>query len=235
MNDPVGGSLEGEFRRLGQLLEYRFNDLGLLEQALTHRSASAQNNERLEFLGDAVLSFVISAELYARFTQEDEGRLSRLRASLVKGETLAKVAKDLALGDYLRLGSGELKSGGHRRESILADAFEATLGAVYLDGGIDPVRRIILALFAERMANLTPETVLKDPKTRLQEYLQSRRLPLPEYAVLTISGEAHKQQFEVSCRVTGLAEPTFASGRSRRKAEQQAAADALARLTESSS
>lgn len=212
-------------------LGHDFNQLELLEQALTHRSAASTNNERLEFLGDAVLSFVISDELYHRFTSIDEGRLSRLRATLVKGETLAGIARELDLGDYLLLGSGEMKSGGFRRDSILADAFEATLGAIYLDGGINAARAFIQRLYSERLENLSPDTVLKDPKTRLQEHLQSRRMPLPDYQVVSVTGEAHKQWFKVSCTVEGLSAPTTAEARSRRKAEQQAAADALKLLT----
>jgi ribonuclease-3 len=211
-------------------LGYQFADPQLLETALTHRSVGSHNNERLEFLGDAVLSFVISAELYRRFDDVNEGTLSRLRASLVKGDTLALIARDLRLGDYLNLGSGELKSGGYRRDSILADAVEAILGAVYLDGGIDRARQLILELYDERFEAVQPAADLKDPKTRLQEFLQGRRLPLPTYTVTSMEGEAHDQIFTVTCAVEGLDQPTVASAASRRKAEQAAAELALRAL-----
>ena len=166
--------------RLIRQLDYHFSDPELLDSALTHRSVGSRNNERLEFLGDAVLSFVIASALYRRFPDADEGTLSRLRATLVKGETLAKLARELELGEYLRLGSGELKSGGFRRDSILADALEAVVGAVYLDGGIDEASRLVYALYANRLAAVTPGANLKDPKNRLQEYLQGRRHALPD-------------------------------------------------------
>lgn len=218
------------YSRLYRDLGYQFTDAGLLEQALTHRSVGSRNNERLEFLGDAVLSFIISGELFRRFTKMDEGRLSRLRAALVKGETLAKLARTLELGEYLRLGSGEMKTGGHRRESILADALEAVIGAVYLDSGVEAVGELVLRLFAERLEAASPETNLKDPKTRLQEYLQSRRLPLPVYSVLSVEGEPHDQTFEISCRIEGLAKETRGVGSSRRRAEQAAAQQALEKI-----
>jgi ribonuclease-3 len=218
--------LESLYKSLG----YRFTDPQLLETALTHRSVGSHNNERLEFLGDAVLSFVISAELYRRFDNVNEGSLSRLRASLVKGDTLALIALELKLGDYLSLGSGELKSGGFRRESILADALEAIFGAVYLDSGIERVQQLILELYEERIDAVQPTANLKDPKTRLQEFLQARRLPLPTYSVTAMEGEAHEQTFTVSCVVDGLAEPTVATAASRRKAEQAAAESALRAL-----
>ncbi len=202
---------------------YRFQQQPLLEQALSHRSVGGKNNERLEFLGDSILSYVISVELFQRFPQVDEGGLSRLRASLVKGETLAELARKLSLGDYLKLGPGELKSGGFRRSSILADAFEALLGAIYLDSDIATVQQVILRLFEQRLNAVSPETALKDPKTRLQEYLQSRQLPLPNYEVTQITGKAHAQTFTVSCRIEGMDEAVMAEGSSRRKAEQMAA------------
>ncbi|MGM0594506.1 MAG: ribonuclease III [Pseudomonadota bacterium] len=219
-------------QRLARSLGYHFRDQGLLQQALTHRSVGRSNNERLEFLGDAILSFVISAELYRRFSDCDEGTLSRLRASLVKGDTLAVLAKELALGEYLNLGSGELKSGGFRRASILADTMEAIFGAIYLDSDIDTIQRIILALYRERLDRVDPSQALKDPKTRLQEFLQSRSLPLPEYEVTDIQGKSHAQTFTVSCRASGLAEPVVSRGSSRRKAEQAAAQEVLNRLHE---
>lgn len=218
--------LDALYRRLG----YRFRDGELLDNALTHRSAGSHNNERLEFLGDAILSFVISAELYRRFPEADEGALSRLRATLVKGDTLAALARSLSLGDYLNLGSGELKSGGFRRDSILADALEAIFGAAFLDSDIGEARTLILGMFDEMLAEATPAGNLKDPKTRLQEWLQARRQPLPTYTVLSMEGEQHDQTFVVSCSVDGLPEPVIGSARSRRKAEQAAATLALQTL-----
>lgn len=211
-------------------LDYRFSNEALLEQALTHRSVGKHNNERLEFLGDSILSFVISSDLYHRFADIDEGRLSRIRASLVKGETLAKLAGELSLGDYLHLGSGELKSGGFRRASILADALESIFGAVYLDSDIATAERIILRLFEPRLQKLDPGKALKDPKTRLQEYLQAKQQPLPVYEVVEVRGKSHNQHFTVSCHVEILSEPVLAEGSSRRKAEQQAAEEVLRQL-----
>ncbi len=214
--------------RLCIKLDYDFNSAELLNTALTHRSVGSRNNERLEFLGDSVLSFVISTELYRRFPDADEGSLSRLRASLVKGETLARIARELELGDYLNLGSGELKSGGYRRESILADALEAIFGAVYLDSGIERVWMLILHLYGGLIESKTSSAgSLKDPKTRLQELLQARRRPLPIYSVVSMEGEAHAQTFVVRCDVEGLADPSVGSGASRRRAEQAAAEQAL--------
>lgn len=211
-------------------LDYRFSDSALLQQALTHRSVGKLNNERLEFLGDSILSFVISSDLYHRFPTIDEGRLSRIRASLVKGETLAQLAMELSLGDHLHLGSGELKSGGFRRESILADALESIFGAVYLDADIATVERLILRLFASRLQKLNPDVALKDPKTRLQEYMQSQQQPLPVYEVVDVRGKAHNQHFTISCSVEILPKPVLAEGTSRRKAEQNAAAAVLSKL-----
>lgn len=211
-------------------LDYRFSDSALLKLALTHRSVGKNNNERLEFLGDSILSFVITSELYHRFPQLDEGRLSRIRASLVKGETLAKLAMELSLGDYLHLGSGELKSGGFRRESILADALESIFGAVYLDANIVTAERLILRLFDVRLQQLNPDVALKDPKTLLQEFLQAQQLPLPTYEVVEVHGKAHNQRFTVSCSVDSLAKAVLAEGTSRRKAEQNAAEKVLRQL-----
>jgi ribonuclease-3 len=203
-------------------LDYRFHDEGLLETALTHRSVTQNNNERLEFLGDAVLGMVIAEELYKRFPEASEGEMSRLRASLVKGDTLAEIARRFELGDVVRLGPGELKSGGFRRKSILADAFEAILGAIYLDGGFENCRNIILKHFSSRLDEVSPETAQKDPKTRLQEYLQAGGQALPDYEVVDIAGEAHAQTFTVECRVENM-QSVRAQGSSRRKAEQAAA------------
>lgn len=205
-------------------LDYRFADPTLLDSALTHRSAGGSNNERLEFLGDAVLGLVIAEALYRRYPEASEGELSRLRASLVRKQTLAELARDLDLGEYLRLGSGELKSGGYRRDSILADALEAIFGAVYLDSGFAACESLIRALYAERFARLPAEAVaVKDAKTRLQEHLQGRHLERPDYAVVSISGDAHAQVFDVECRVAGLDRSARGTGSSRRRAEQQAA------------
>ncbi len=219
---------------LQKRLGYRFDDGSLLEQALTHRSAGGRNNERLEFLGDAILGSVIAGELYSRFPRAREGRLSRLRASLVRRESLADIAQSLQVGEHLLLGAGERRSGGHRRKSIMADALEALLGAVYLDGGYAPCRDCILELFAGKLDMLADTTVLKDPKTRLQEFLQARHRPLPVYSVLQVSGEAHAQSFRVECAVTG-AEPSIGEGSNRRQAEQRAAETMLARVEQADS
>lgn len=216
-------------RRFLDALGHDFRDPAWLELALTHRSVSgARNNERLEFLGDSILNFLIADYLYDRFPQENEGKLSRLRALLVKQDTLASVARDLQLGDHLRLGAGELKSGGYRRESILADTVEAVLGAIYRDtGDIEACRARVHAWFGYRLESVGQETVIKDSKSRLQEYLQGRRLALPLYTVVGIEGEAHNQSFQVTCAVPGLTLPTLGNGVSRRQAEQDAAAEAL--------
>jgi len=218
-----------EIRRLVRALGYEFQDFTWLELALTHRSVSgSRNNERLEFLGDAILNFVVADFLFQRFPQENEGRLSRLRASLVKQDTLASVARDLKLGDHLRLGPGELKSGGYRRDSILADTVEALLGAIYQDcGDMRVCAARIQSWFGSRLDEAGQETVIKDSKSRLQEYLQGRRLPLPAYTVTAVEGEAHNQSFQVRCEVPGLPVPTEGSGLTRRHAEQDAAAQAL--------
>jgi len=202
---------------------YRFRDPGHLDHALTHRSAAGQNNERLEYLGDAVLGLIIAEVLYRRLPDATEGELSRLRASLVKGGTLAQLALDAGLGGWLKLGSGELKSGGYRRESILANALEAVIGAAYIDGGFDVARDLVVALFQDRLDNLPPADELKDSKTRLQELLQSRGLPLPVYTMESRSGEAHKQSFLVSCTLADSGMTSSGGGRSRRQAEQEAA------------
>lgn len=212
-------------------LAYRFEDSSLLDEALTHRSVSERNNERLEFLGDSILNFVIASELFERRPDDTEGALSRLRASLVNKESLARIARQLQLGDWLRLGSGERKSGGRRRDSILSDAVESIIGAVYLDGGYECSRALILRLYRDRLAELPEASELKDPKTRLQEYLQSSRHALPSYRVNRVSGKAHDQTFSVSCHVEGLDIVTTGTAGSRRRAEQVAAAAMLERLT----
>lgn len=208
-------------------LQCEFKDLKLFEQALTHRSANSKNNERLEYLGDAILSFVIAEELFNRFPQAKEGKLSRLRASLVKGVTLAEIARELDLSSALILGPGELKSGGYRRESILADTVEAIIGALYLDSGLTEAKALILRLYKERLGSINANEAIKDPKTRLQELLQSRKLPLPLYSVKELKTNSPEPQFEASCQVTLLDKVVLAQGSSHRKAEQKSAERAL--------
>ncbi|MGR2740086.1 ribonuclease III [Billgrantia sp. Q4P2] len=219
-------SLTAFSRRIG----HTFRDDSLLELAMTHRSFGGQNNERLEFLGDSIVNFVIAEALYERFPQAREGQLSRLRARLVRGQTLAELAREMSFGECLRLGSGEMKSGGHRRDSILADAVEAVLGAIYLDAGMDVARTRVLAWYAERLEAIDLQDTQKDPKTRLQEFLQSRQSSLPRYEVVTVEGEAHDQTFTVECHVELLDSHTLGTGSSRRHAEQQAAELALLQL-----
>lgn len=217
--------------KLERLLDYTFADQVLLEQALTHRSVGSRNNERLEFLGDAILGSVVAAELYRRYPEAKEGKLSRLRANLVRRESLAEIAQQLDLGQHLTLGAGERKSGGHRRDSILSDTVEALLGAIFLESGFAVCQRCILRLFSARLDALSDITSLKDAKTRLQEYLQSHHQPLPEYIVKEVSGEAHAQFFKVECIITGTGlSAGKGQGSSRRQAEQNAAKDLLARL-----
>jgi ribonuclease-3 len=217
---------------LKETLGYECRDEALLEAALTHRSAGGPHYERLEFLGDAVLNCVIAILVFREFGAADEGELSRFRASLVSGDALALIASEIQLGDQLRLGSGELKSGGFRRKSILADALEALFGAIYLDGGFAAAQAVIERLFAPRLDKLPTAAELKDPKTRLQEALQARGLPLPTYAVEATSGQAHNQSFEVSCSVEALGLKVTATGQSRRRAEQAAAQLLLAALAD---
>lgn len=208
---------------LTKQLGYAFHDATLLARALTHRSHGNQNYERLEFLGDSILSFIIADVLYDRFPQLSEGELTRLRATLVRRETLATLARELDLGDCLELGSGELKSGGFDRDSILADALEAVFGAVYKDGGIEAARDVVLRRYRPILDSIDPNSILKDPKTRLQEFLQRKSLATPIYSVLELSGEPHQQRFVVECRVPGLTEAVRGEGSSRRYAEQAAA------------
>jgi ribonuclease-3 len=217
----------------GQLeiaLGHVFAEPGLLHQALTHRSHSSPHNERLEFLGDSVLNCVIATLLYQRFAQIKEGELSRLRANLVRQESLAEIAAELALGDGLLLGEGELKSGGFRRPSILADALEAIIGAIYLDAGFDVARQAIERVYQSRIEQIDPYDAGKDAKTALQELLQGRHLPVPHYTLLATRGEAHAQEFEVSCAVPAIDLQVKGCGASRRGAEQQAAQAALNQL-----
>jgi ribonuclease-3 len=219
--------------RLQQLLGYQFSEPDLLRQALTHRSAAPLNNERLEFLGDAILGFCVAERLYHQHEDADEGSLSRMRAHLVKRETLAKVGRELNLGDWLQLGPGELRTGGHSRASTLADAVEALIAAVYLDAGMAPAARLIDKLLESRLAAVSPRTQGKDAKTRLQEWLQARRYSLPEYEVIEVTGEAHAQSFRVAGLLPDLQLRGEGQGSSRRKAEQQAAQELLVQLGES--
>ncbi len=211
-------------------LGYSFDNVELLNEALTHRSYAAKNNERLEFLGDGILNFVIADELFKQYSDVQEGDLSRLRANLVNKESLAEIANQLDLGEVIRLGSGELKSGGFRRPSILADAVESILGAVYSDGGFDVCRDLIVRLYAKRFASPADLQSLKDPKTRLQELLQSRRFALPDYQVINITGQAHAQVFHVRCSIEKMDIKVTGEGKSRRKAEQIAAEKAIAEV-----
>jgi ribonuclease-3 len=216
--------------RLQRRIAYTFRNPALLEQALTHRSFGQPNNERLEFLGDSILNCVIAIALFERFGDLTEGEMSRLRASLVRQEGLHRVALGLDLGDQLKLGEGELKSGGFRRPSILADALEAVFAAVFLDAGFDAAKAVIDHLYAEMIEEIDPHVALKDPKTALQEFLQARKLPLPNYLTVKVHGEAHAQEFEVSCVVESFNLRTLGRGPSRRAAEQQSAELALAQL-----
>lgn len=221
--EGIKGVFLKKLDKLARKLGYTFKDNALLEAALSHRSVGNQNYERLEFLGDSILNFVIAAELFRRYPKAKEGELSRLRASLVNGEALAELANEFDLGQYLRLGPGELKSGGSHRASILADAIEAIIGAIYLDSDLSTCQQQIVSWFASRLENISAWVVPKDPKTRLQEYLQAHKLSLPEYEILSVEGEAHAQTFHVQCSVAGLLQVAQGEGSSRRKAEQEAA------------
>ncbi|MEO1957709.1 MAG: ribonuclease III [Methylophilaceae bacterium] len=213
--------------RLQKQLGYEFNRPALLKQALTHRSYASNNNERLEFLGDGVLNFIVAHQLYQRFQKIPEGDLSRLRAQLVKEATLFEIALTLKLGELLNLGEGELKSAGWRRPSILSDALEAIVGATYLDGGFAAAEALVCKLYEERLENIDPKSIDKDAKSKLQEHLQSKKIDLADYTVISIEGEAHAQTFKVSCSINKLNITTLGEGTSRRNAEQQAAELAL--------
>lgn len=206
---------------------YQFNQPALLSQALTHRSYANLNNERLEFLGDGVLNFIIAHQLFERFPKLPEGDLSRLRAQLVKEATLFELAQELKIGELLHLGEGELKSAGWRRPSILSDALEAIIGASYLEGGFTVAESVVLNLYAKRLDNIDPTSIDKDAKSKLQEYLQSKKMDLADYQVISVEGEAHAQTFKVSCALNKLKIKTVGEGTSRRNAEQQAAQLAL--------
>lgn len=214
-------------KRLEQAIGHSFSDAFLLQTALTHRSHSSPHNERLEFLGDSILNAVVAHQLFIRFPDVPEGDLSRLRANLVRQDSLHQLALSLTLGNYLRLGEGELKSGGVHRPSILADALEAIFGAVWLDAGFDVANQVIAGLYAKMLNAIVPGQPIKDAKTRLQEYLQGKRLPLPKYLLTATEGEAHAQQFKVACEIERLRIRTEGQGGSRRAAEQIAAEEAL--------
>ena len=218
-------------KALEKRLTYHFDDDALLIRALTHRSKSSDNNERLEFLGDSILGFIVAEWLFERFPEVAEGKLSRMRSAVVRRETLAGIARTLNVQDALILGEGEMKSGGFNRDSILADAMEALIGAVYLDSGLDSARQLVTRHFHQILSTLTPDSVYKDPKSRLQEFLQQRSLPTPDYQIVRVDGEQHCQVFEVACIIAGQDQPFLASGSSRRNAEQSAAAKAFSILT----
>lgn len=215
---------------LEQKLDYKFLNTSLLDNALTHRSHSGPNNERLEFLGDSLLNFIVAEMLFDHFPQAPEGDLSRLRAALVRGETLAEIAREFCLGEYLNLGEGELKSGGFRRASILADALEAVIGAIYLDSGIEACKGCVRRWMEGRMGGLSLVTGEKDAKSQLQEWLQARKKPLPVYAVVDTQGDSHNQLFTISCSVVLLDEIATATASSRKNAEKEAAQLMLQKL-----
>lgn len=222
--------MSGDLNRLEAALGHRFKDAALLRQALTHRSFGIPHNERLEFLGDSILNVVTAWLLFDAFPERSEGELSRLRASLVKKETLAELASDLGLSDYLRLGDGEARSGGYQRPSILADTLEALFAAICLDADFEAAKRSVARLLGPRIATIDPETHGKDSKTRLQEWLQAQRLALPDYQIVSQHGEAHDQHFVIACRIAALDLVCEGEGGSRRAAEQVAATRALALL-----
>lgn len=208
---------------LSRKLGYQFKNANLLKLALTHRSSADENNERLEFLGDSIVNCVIADALYQQFPHAQEGKLSRWRATLINRDTLGEVARSFDLGRYLFLGPGELKSGGHDRQSILSCSMEAIIGAIYLDAGFDVAKECILRWYENLLESISYETSQKDPKTQLQEILQRRHMNLPVYKVETVEGEAHQQEFVVSCMVDGVAEKAVGRGTSRRRAEQASA------------
>ncbi|KTD67912.1 MULTISPECIES: ribonuclease III [Legionella] len=212
-----------DLERLCRRLNYQFKNVAYLKQALTHCSVGSENYERFEFLGDSILSFVIANELFHRFPMQSEGQLSRLRSFLVRGEMLVELAKEIDIGDFLFLGQGELKSGGFRRASILSDAMEAVFAAIFLDGGIESSKEVILRLYHSRLEDPNLNDCLKDAKTQLQEYLQAEKIALPEYTLTKVEGDEHNQIFYITCAVNGAKQKTFGQGSNRRKAEQLAA------------
>jgi ribonuclease-3 len=219
-----------DLKKLESRVAYTFKNASLLDQSVTHRSFGDRNNERLEFLGDSILNFVVASALFSQFPDANEGDLSRLRARMVKQQTLAEIARELDLGSFLTMGSGELKSGGFDRDSILSDALEAIIGAVFLDGGITEASGCVLALFKERLGALTSSDNEKDAKSRLQEHLQGLGEPVPEYIVVGTTGKSPNQKFEIECRSSSFSARVSAYGTSRRRAEQKAAELALRHL-----
>ena len=219
--------MNSSLQALSKLIEYEFSELSLLERALTHRSKNKKNYERLEFLGDSILSFVVSDWLYRSFNNLGEGKLSRMRASVVCKESLAEVARGLNLSDFLILGEGEMKSGGFNRDSILSDAIEGIIGAIYIDGGFEQSKDFVLRFFQQQLEKLQPEVVYKDNKSQLQEILQKRGLEIPSYSVVETSGEQHQQIFRVQCEIKALARTFYSEGANRKEAEQKAAAQAI--------
>ncbi len=220
-----------EIKKLMKKIDYQFHNIDLLELALTHRSYGGnENNERLEFLGDSIVNFVIASDLYERFPEAKEGQLSRVRSHLVKGDTLAELAKEFGFGRAIKLGSGELKSGGAERISILADVVEAIIGAVYLDIGMEVCYQKIIAWYQERLNNLSLDMVFKDPKSLLQELVQGRQLPLPEYKLIEVKGGEHEQRFVIACSIKLLKYDVVGEGTSRRRAEQDSAQHVLEEL-----
>ncbi len=222
--------MAGQLVQFGKQLGYQFKDTALLNLALTHRSHKKHNNERLEFLGDSILGFVIAEGLFSKFPTADEGQLTRLRASLVKKETLAKIARGIDLGAHITLGTGERRAGGWRRESILANTVESIFGAIYLDAGFCECRRVINTLYQVLLDEITLEHIHKDAKTQLQEYLQARKLPLPAYEIIKQTGEDHDKTFSIKCCVVGMDESVIAEGTNKRMAEQRAADKMIALL-----
>lgn len=219
-----------DLERFSRRLNYQFKKSAYLKQALTHCSIGTENYERFEFLGDSILSFVIANELFHRFPSQSEGQLSRLRSFLVRGDMLGEIAKELELGDFLFLGQGELKSGGFRRVSILADALEAIFAAVFFDGGIEAAQEVILKLYRSRLDDPHLNDCLKDAKTQLQEYLQAKKIALPEYTLVKVEGDEHDQIFHINCEVNALKQVSYGKGSNRRKAEQLAAHAMLEQL-----
>jgi len=225
--------LSDRYQTLCTDLSYTFKDFTLLERALTHRSKSSKNYERLEFLGDSIVGFVIASELFRLYPDLPEGKLTRLRATLVRKEMLAKLARKIALGQYIKLGSGELKSGGFDRDSILADCLEAVFGAIFKDGTIADVSLVIKHLYQSTLTSINPELIQTDPKTRLQEHLQKNNMPLPEYKVVQVTGQPHNQLFKVECQVIAIQQSVIGTGTSRKKAEQDAAEKTLEKIKSS--
>ena len=222
-----------ELKILEKSIKYKFKDDKLLALAMTHRSHSGMNNERLEFLGDSILNFVVADLLFKKFNDLDEGDLSRLRSQLVKEEPLSKLGNELKIGDFLNLGVGELKSSGWRRPSILADAFEALIGAIFIDGGMKSAYKFIEDSYVELIEKINPKEIYKDPKTILQEFLQAQKVPLPSYEVINVEGEAHNQLFTVTCVVSKFDVKAEGGGRNRKIAEQEAAKEAMATIEKS--